>query len=443
MAGRLETSIWNLTLVAAAAACGPLIPSEDGGDGSNTDGDDDDADDDDTAEDDTTTLPPCVGDDCPECEYDSDCPPDYYCANGQCYYEWVCGAAAEDDVFRCSPGYECYDDSWCDDGESCVNYYCEPTECPAGDAFDVVPLEVPRTPVVDLAFVNLDSYDRDELAIASPSGLSIVAPAGEVFSIDFGGEIVAFDRADLDGDGDVDIVAVDRVQGLIRLVNSGDGAFVLGESIPTVGMPIDVVLGDPENDGNVDAFVRSDVAIVRHADLGEPSVVVAEPTSAMALAGWSLAYSTAFSTWWLPVATLQPTDPTELPGGSSFALVAAEVDGNGDRDVLGARDARFSTELTTWLGPIGSAGNTAYPEGAFSAIGAADFANDGRADAVLVRDVAIIVLPDAAPNESCDVSIPIEVPGAHTIATGQFTTGGQSVAIGNEDLVYVVSPWSE
>jgi hypothetical protein len=133
MAGRLEISMWNLTIVAAAAACGPTIPIDDVGDESFDDSGSG------TVDGDTTTdPPPCADGDCPECQSDADCDPSEYCSSsGHCEYYYYCGAAPGDDVFRCSPPpyYDCYSDADCGPDSHCENYECLPIDCDPDIAF--------------------------------------------------------------------------------------------------------------------------------------------------------------------------------------------------------------------------------------------------------------------------------------------------------------------
>ena len=266
MAGRLETSIWNLTFVATAAACGPTIPIDDAGDESF---DDDGTD---TVDDEGTTDPPCEGDDCPECQVDADCePPDYCTPDGRCEYYYTCGVVSGDDGFRCSPPYyECYSDYECDENQRCEYNVCVSFECDPAALDGTYPIAQPEGVIVDLAFIDIDGNGAQELAIATSTNVVLASTSSpELTEIAVGEEFGAVAAGDIDNDGDLDIVVADRGQGgQLVVVTNDDGVFAPFVTIASPGIAGDLVLGDPENDGSVDAFVRTDGGIVRHADLG-------------------------------------------------------------------------------------------------------------------------------------------------------------------------------
>ncbi|HET6584109.1 MAG TPA: FG-GAP-like repeat-containing protein [Nannocystaceae bacterium] len=438
MAGRFDLSIWNLTLV-AAAACGPLIPAEDGGGSSISEGDSGDDDDDDDDDGTTTHVDPCIGDDCPECRVDADCPPGYYCDAEHCQYYSTCGVAPGQNDFRCSPWYECYSDADCPVGEQCWFNYCEPG-CDAPDFQTVRPIAVPHAPVVDLVFVDVDGQPPAELAIATTTQVDIVSGDGAPLSaVVVGEDLAALATADVDGDGDLDLVAGDRGQGgqLFVLTNDGTGAFTPGEPIATLGPVQDFQLADPENDGAVDAYARTDTAIVRHLDLGGPALLVDHTCGAMTVAGWSMAYSDEQS-WWLPVATPVPPAPTLLSAGALTAMTTATLDLAGDPDVVGVRVDGLATEVDFWAGPIGELVGTTALDGVYPVIAAADLYGDGIDEAVVAGDGSAIILTNTA--SSCQgASSTGNLVSPTSIAAGDLDGDGiEEIAVSDGQQILVL-----
>lgn len=393
MAGRLETSMWNLTLLAAATACGPTIPIDDDGEGSFDDGTDDIGDDEGP-----TTNPPCDGDDCPECQSDADCSGNEYCYEGRCVY-YYCGAAGGEDVFRCSPPpyYECYGDFDCPDGQDCYNYECREVEDPCAiegalDGSYAIPN--PAQPVVEVAFVDVDGVPPQELAIATSTEVSIASIASsELASIATAEDVGAIASADVDGDADVDLVIADRGEGgkLVVLANEG-GVFVPGTPIASPGVALELELGDPENDGLADAFVRTEAGIVRHVDLGPPTTLVSTPAIAMELVGWSIAYTTDGQAWWQPIATPDLVEPTLLDDRVVTGFARARLDLVEDPDLIGVVLTGVATDVRTWHGPVATSAFSYGVDGERPRVAAADLDGDGLDDAIVSDGVQLLVL---------------------------------------------------
>jgi hypothetical protein len=395
MAGRLETSIWNLTLLASASACGPTIPIDDDGEGSF---DEDGSESVDEGEDEgPTTDPPCVDGDCPECQSDADCDGIEYCSpSGQCVY-YYCGVAGGDDVFRCSPPYyECYSDDECADGQECLNYSCVDVGCDVEGAFDgEYSIPQPSAGIVDVAFVDLDAVAPQELAIATSTEVLVAGiGSGALASVATAEDIGSIAAADVDLDGDLDLVVADRGQGgqLLVLANDGTGGFTPSAPIASPGIALELELGDPENDGLADAFVRTETGIVRHVDLGPPTTLVSTPVTAMALVGWSLAYTTDAQAWWLPVATLVPAAPTLLDDRLVHGFARATLDPDADPDLIGVVVQDVGTEVRTWHGPVATPDFGYAIDGGYARVVAADVDGDGLDDAVLSGDGQLVLL---------------------------------------------------
>lgn len=398
MAGRLDSSIWNLTLLATASACGPTIPIDDDGEGSFDDGSesvDDEGDDEGP-----TTDPPCTGDDCPECQSDADCDGIEYCnSDGRCVY-YYCGVAGGEDVFRCSPPYyECYGDWDCADDERCENYSCVDDGCDVASAFaGEYWIPQPEQGVVDMTFAELDGAGAPEIAIATSTEVLVTdIQAGVLASVATAGEIGAIAAADVDSDGDVDLVVADQSEGgqLVVLSNDGSGAFVAAAPVASPGVALDLELGDPENDGLADAFVRTEAGISRHVDLGASTPLVSTPVTAMALVGWSLAYTSDAQSWWLPVATLEPAMPTQLDDRGVHAFARATLDFDADPDMMGVVVQDGLTEVRTWHGPVATPDLGVPIEGEWPRVAAADVDGDGLADAVVSDGARLLVLHGA------------------------------------------------
>jgi hypothetical protein len=73
-----------------------------------------------------------------------------------------------------------------------------------------------------------------------------------------GGVVRDLKLGDLDGDGDLDLVTIDRQQSTLDvLLNDGSGTFALARSLPVGSDPEALVLGDVDNDGDLDVLTAS------------------------------------------------------------------------------------------------------------------------------------------------------------------------------------------
>jgi hypothetical protein len=106
---------------------------------------------------------------------------------------------------------------------------------------------------------NSDRYPRAFGAIAAPPACA--APCfEEAHTAPFAGDARVLESADLDGDGDVDLVAASRdaAGGLVEsLLNDGAGGFTPAASIPLASEPTGLAIADFDADAVPDAIVWS------------------------------------------------------------------------------------------------------------------------------------------------------------------------------------------
>ncbi|MCB9569589.1 MAG: VCBS repeat-containing protein [Myxococcales bacterium] len=124
------------------------------------------------------------------------------------------------------------------------------------DEDEAVPLD---DPAFALAAADLDGDGAAELLAASHRTLTIVGGASEATSaLEVGRGPVDLDLADLDGDGDLDVVIVDLEDGaLTSLLGDGAGGLTLAATLPIGPATDEVDLADLDGDGRVDAIVRA------------------------------------------------------------------------------------------------------------------------------------------------------------------------------------------
>ncbi|MEQ9309336.1 MAG: FG-GAP-like repeat-containing protein [Balneolaceae bacterium] len=71
-------------------------------------------------------------------------------------------------------------------------------------------------------------------------------------------EVTEVKAVDIDGDGDTDILASDEYESFYMLKSNGDGTFKSPQVLDTFDYPFDLVYGDIDGDGDVDAVLSSD-----------------------------------------------------------------------------------------------------------------------------------------------------------------------------------------
>jgi len=182
---------------------------------------------------------------------------------------------------------------------------------------------------------------------------SVELPGGS----EYGSSIAA---ADVDGDGDLDVLLVNYDSPSLVLLNAGDGTFLTSIELPGVSTSTNsVAAADMDGDGDLDVLL---------GNYGSPSLVLLNAGDG------TLLMSSA------------------LPGGSSdtSSIAAADVDGDGDLDVLlgnygspslvllNAGDGTFLTSIALSGGRSGTSSIT-YT----NSIAAADVDGDGDLDVLL------------------------------------------------------------
>jgi hypothetical protein len=168
--------------------------------------------------------------------------------------------------------------------------------------------------------------------------------------------ILAVEAADIDGDGDSDLVALSSVDVMSVFRNQGEGRFASAETLAAPGTHLDFLIADMDGDGSPDCVT---------ANFGEGTVTV------MLNDGGGI---------------FGPPTTFDAPGVSVCrGLAAGDLDGDGDRDLL-VGDA-FNASKAVLLNNGSGAFAQALPftaGGTCIAVAIADLDGDGDRDAVTV-----------------------------------------------------------
>jgi hypothetical protein len=190
-----------------------------------------------------------------------------------------------------------------------------------------------------------------------------------------GGSAVTFSvtAADVDGDGDVDIIVGNMDQANELLINAGDGTFATSDSFPggTTALTFSVAAADVDGDGDVDIIVGngelSDAAgnaAVNELLINNQDVVFVADTS--------------------------------FPGASKYTTIvaAADIDGDGDLDIILSKESTDEEYGGSQLlinrgdGTFFAGGGSALSEGDTDtrALAVVDVDGDGYVDIINARN---------------------------------------------------------
>lgn len=263
---RLDPSPWNLGApLLALAACGPLVPFDEGetdssatesgndtqGPGSNTNPG--------TTNPGTTNPGTTMTTSSPQCNGPEDCPPGYSCSpSGYCYYDGYCN-----DGTCCSPEcgwyYECFSNWDCPVGYSCQYNNCNPIEAESECAVVSLDAQIPiplAGGVMSLAFMDDDGDAQRDLVVGRTGSIQVVDGATLAVTDILVADIYPWDivTGDVDGDGDQDIVWIDGGQGGSMRVNLNDGAWSTVNVSGSAQSLQQIELADIDGDGRPEIY---------------------------------------------------------------------------------------------------------------------------------------------------------------------------------------------
>lgn len=392
--GKLDVSAWNLAVpMVLLAACGPVVPID--GTGSETESDTIDSDTHTTTIGSATTVGPS------ECSVDADCDDrgfGWYCVEGQCVYEYTCDDCCDGE---CGWYGECYIDEECDAGEVCRYNYCEPAPAPVEcEGYALVPAipEMPGdAPILALAFVEALPSAGRELAVVTYMGVTVVASDGTTVALSDEADASQIAAADLDNDGDDDLVLLvgGATPSVRTLLSDGMGAFVDGATMASVATRI--ALGDFDADGFIDLATGSaSGADFVHGngdgtfgsgyplDGDDPTIALAPVPAGV---GTDLIFYSGGTLWWANAAaglSAQPLSPA-VSFVTAGHLTVGDYDGNGFPDASVLDDASGSAVVQTWHDLVALQDATPWtPPADYSDVASGDVDGDGRDDLVLL-----------------------------------------------------------
>ena len=325
----VDPRIWNLaaaSVMAAASGCGPgrgqLIVNDE-------------------PETETTATPTTNPDDDAEtsgCQSSADCPPAYYCFEGECRYEGYTDGHW--------PEYDCYDDAECGDYEVCDFGYCVDVDGARVDACRASLLPIPEIldvghpdnigQVLALHFVELDGDGKDELVAVRFDGLRVYDVDAEAVSVsesEVGGDYVASATGQLDGSPGEDLLVVTEADRQLYSSN-GDGTFAVpGHTPKLVLVPEGVRVADFDGLGALDQLVHgeygarlelADGQLVNVLDVNASVDRAAVHDRAQQMFG-GYALASASQIWFFDFDHVQQASPGASLAGPLAAVTAADA----------------------------------------------------------------------------------------------------------------------
>jgi serine/threonine protein kinase len=208
---------------------------------------------------------------------------------------------------------------------------------------------------------NIDSPSRVLLnADGGTFPTSIELPGGSAYTLSIA-------AADVDGDGDLDVLLGNFNSPSQLLINAGDGTFPTSIELPGgSALTRSIAAADVDGDGDLDVLLG--------ISYGSPSRVLLNAGDGTFPTSIELPGGSTSTTWMV-----------ELPGGTgTYSIAGADIDGDGDLDVLLGNNNKPSQLLIntgggTFLTSIELPGGSAYT----LSIAAADVDDDGDLDVLL------------------------------------------------------------
>ncbi len=228
-----------------------------------------------------------------------------------------------------------------------------------------------------------------------------------------GAQPVSIAAADLDADGDTDLITANRSNSISVLRNSGAGAFSAAQSYGTLSDPRQVLAVDMDSDGDRDIVVKNYSGVTVFWNDGDPAF---PNVTSYALVGFGLAVADLDSDGTADIAAAVPGYPGRVSvmfnnGSGPFAapvqyafgaprgsVAIADLDGDGDLDLITPSRYPGNALVATTLFNRGNGEFTIgvdYPVGGSGypvAVTVGDFDRDGDVDAATSSGNVVSVL---------------------------------------------------